>query len=484
MKKKRWRGVLTLQGVESGDHRVLDRVTWRELPLTLRLQTEDFGGHDGATPVGSIESLQVMQDGQVWGDGPFSESESGELAALWVAERTVRGVSVDPGAISYTSELVDPATGAVVPMTKVHETWEAIDAATDSENTARADELYAWLESLYERIRFDPYEIAAATLVATPAFPQASIEVYEVDDETGAEVDDDEPSSNGSELAPLAPRLAALLDSKRARFADVGRMTLQQPPEPAETLAPAPRLRQASAPATMRAEWFAPLDEPPRKFTITDEGRMLGYLFTWDSCHRSFLGRCETPDYQADFSEFHTGEVALDDGNRMRVGVLTCAAEHAPDGAFTEQQLARLMEDTGLQLGPVRLYSDSIGVQACGQVFDDVDETTVARALAGYPSGDWRMVRGQWRLFGLHTVNTPGHPSYEEVDGQPLRIVASVGRPGALSAACGCSTHETSPEPAESDTEASSVQSCRCSSSLSRAGRLQLLDLDVALLNR
>jgi hypothetical protein len=100
---------------------------------------------------------------------------------------------------------------------------------------------------------------------------------------------------------------------------------------------------------------------------------------------------------------------------------------HAGEGrGLTVAQLNRLMEDTGTQLGPVRLHADRFGVQCCGQVFDDVDPTACARALAGYPSGDWRRVGGSWRLFGLHVVNTPGHPMYEESEGVPVRLVASM----------------------------------------------------------
>jgi hypothetical protein len=445
---QKWRGVLTLQGVESGDHRMLERVTWRDLPLTLRLQTEDFGAHDGASPVGRIDVIAI--DGElVVGEGEFSESPEGQLAAQWVGERVLRGVSVDPGAVEYVEELVDPATSELVSLEQVYDTWDAIEAAQITGDDAEAARLMEWLDGLYYRVRFTQYEIAAATLVATPAFGDATIELVsdaDTTDESDDTADDDEAADETSELgkkrkrkdemsaSPARERLSALLDrrgSETVAAFSPGRMIAAGEAQrfdssPASALAAALG-RRASGPAVMRAAYFEPIDATqPVKFTITDDGRIMGHLFTWNACHRSFLGRCERPERQSEFPDFHTGETALDNGERLRTGVITFADLHAPDGQLTADELTTLMEHTGVQLGPVRLHADAFGVQACGQVFDDVDPTQVARALAGYPSGDWRKINGTWRLFGLHVVNTPGYPMYEEADGAPLRLVASM----------------------------------------------------------
>lgn len=504
-----WRGPMTVQGLESDDHRLFEAFDWRDLPLTLRIQTEDFGAHQGASPVGSVVSLEYIDgpsDGVtlVWGRGYFSEDEAGKQAAMWVDEKVLRGISVDPGAIEYLEELIDPATGEVVPTEALYEVWDQIEAAQVLDDDEEQARLMEWLESLYYRVRFPRYEIAAATLLATPCFPQAWIEI---DPENGAGLDhplagtgpaademagqqaasagrllDGAPSRPGntadllaalgvkpSPLRALALPSGVSADGKIAAFSP-GRMiaaaTVErfdsdadvpggaQETEPEEHRArrasvayildrPEERpnllygpggvlhldqVRQARAAITaMRADYYRPEELSARlPWTIEDDGRMHGHLFGWNDCHRSFAGRCERPDRQQDFSDFHTGTTLLDDGTRIRTGVLTFADLHAPGGNLTPAQLQKVMEDTGTQLGTMRLYADDIGVQGVGQVFDDVPSTALARALAGFPSGDWRRVAGTWSLFGLHVVNTPGYPSYEEEDGVPIRMVASM----------------------------------------------------------
>lgn len=502
-----WRGPLTLQGLESDDHRLLEVVDWRDLPLTLRVQTEDFGLHQGASPVGSIRHLEHIEGGpdgstMVWGRGPFSDSESGQLAAQWVDEGVLRGVSVDPGALEYLEELVDPATGEVVPTEALYEVWDEIEAANILDDDEEEARLYEWVASLYYRVRFTRYQIAAATLLAVPAFGGAWIEI---DPENGAGLEgggEPDEGATGTQQAASAGRLLdgaarrrpantaqllAALGVKRSPLASLarpagisddgklaafspGRMVASttverfdpaadvaggdQQTEPDEHRArrasvayildrPDERpnllygpggvldldqVRQARAAITaMRADYYLPEELTARlPWTIEDDGRMHGHLFGWNDCHRSFAGRCERPDRQQDFSDFHTGTTVLDDGTRIRTGVLTFADLHAPGGNLTPGQLQQLMEDTGTQLGTLRLYADEIGVQGVGQVFDDVPATQLARALAGFPSGDWRKVAGTWSLFGLHVVNTPGYPAYEEEDGIPIRMVASM----------------------------------------------------------
>lgn len=494
----RWRGVIALQGWETGDHRILEAITWRALPLTLRIQTEDFGGHSGASPVGRIDELRVrpaadvIADGfevpedsdPLWGEGAFSDSTEGALAAQWVDEQVLRGVSVDPGALEYVEELVDPATGEVVEMERIYETWDAIDEADARGDTEEEGRLYEWLESLYFRVRFTAYEVAAATLVATPAFGHAVIEIW--DDEGTADTAEPEQRAAASTLS-TAERLSALLQKPSpaealvaafgpgrmiaagaARRFDPRALPEAQPPAPtAEAVAAAADdgeegRRQAAAAVRRTAGFYLPQELTARTpFSIDPETlQCSGHLFGWNDCHRSFAGRCERPEREQDFSNYHTGSTPLDDGTVIRTGVLTFHALHAPHApGATPAMLAELMENTGTQFGTLRLYADEFGVQACGQAHPDVDAEMVNRVMAGYPSGDWRKVAGRWSLYGLHVVNTPGYPAYEELDGQPIRMVASLAPfsshtveehsdcgCGGSEGACGCGTaHGLSP---------------------------------------
>lgn len=539
----RWRGILTGGNFETSDHRILENVSWRELPLTLRIQTEDFGAHAGASPVASIQLIEARSvealraegftippeaDGAqpYYAEGEFSESEPGQLAAQWVSEQVLRGVSVDPGAIEYVEELVDPATGEIVPMEQIYETWDLIEAAEITDDEDEQARLYEWLQSLYYRIRFTTYEIAAATLVATPAIGWAVIEL--VGDAEGSEGDaSGEAASQTAEPSPASERLAALVGrpSARDRLSGLierqasgrqvaafspGRMIAAGQAEsfdpharPAAQEEHADASRQAAASRLAVATFPPAVFEPiaatgPIKFTIGDDRRMSGHLFTWASCHRSFAGRCESPMFlrgDPDFSDFHVGEAALEGGGRTRVGVLTFAALHAPDAVgLSAQELTRLMEDTGRQLGPVRLHSDEFGLQASGQLWDDVDPTEAARALAGFPSYDARRIAGRWRLFGLHVVNTPGHTIYEEDEGELIRMVASLAptlgpaAAAALDAAetpCGCQSQQ---QASGASSEAQGGRSCSCAAGsklkISAGALARLAELDEAMAAR
>ncbi len=534
--RQAWRtAALTIQGQETTDHRILELVTWRDLPLTLRVQTEDFGAHDGASPVGSIEEITAAAaDGKLAAWGWFSESEPGQLAATWVGEKVLRGVSVDPGAIEYVEELVDPSTGEPVGMEQVMEVWDQIDAAEILGDEAEAARLYEWLDALYYRVRFTLYEVAAATLVATPAFGECVIELWEGPDAPVAEGDgaaatEAEPAGTpapapaaaaattvrerlaalmGSEPTvpttparrPVSERLAALLPSAQGRqvaASSPGRMVATAPDARFVPRSVADGIRQAAAVAPLRADWFEPVEaDRLLKFTITDEGRMMGHLFAWGDCHRGNTARCDRPDFMRDdptFPDFHVGEAPLDNGERVRVGVLTYADLHAPDGQLTAAQLTELMENTGRQLGPVRLHVDRFGLQACGQVWPDVPPVEVSRALAGFPSYDARRIAGRWRLFGLHVVNTPGHTVYEEAEGQVVRMVASVapavgpkaaaalakmsGAQSGQGATCGCGGSSGASTASAAASEGESGCSCQLSTGRKRLSAGALADL-------
>lgn len=413
--RRRWQGVLTIQGelASGSDRRIFDLFTWRTPPLTLRVQTEDFGGHDGASPVGTIDTVELMSDGRrVWGTGSFSESDPGQLAATWVEEGTLRGVSVDPGEYKYVEEITD-ADGNLVSMEQVYEWYAEADRALEDGDEAEYARIMEQLDALQWQLRFTSYEIAAATLVATPAFKDAWIEMVP-DGQEPAAAAAAEHRTPAERLAALAPRTSVA--QRLAALSNAGTLLASAPDgstvatfNPGRTIAapnarfltaatppgPAPA-RHASGPQTFHAEWMRPSDEVKANrtpWTITDEGRIMGYLYTNKACHRSFSA-CTPPPVQQSFPEFHIGEAALDDGTRLSkatgngVGVLTFNDLHAGDGPPDPAVLQRLMEDTGTQLGPVRLYADEFGVQCCGQVYDDVTPALVARALAGFPSGD------------------------------------------------------------------------------------------------
>lgn len=158
-----WNGVLAIEGGMSGDYRTLveNEVTWRGLPVPLRWAKEDNGGHDGAVIVGRID--RIWRDGNLLrGEGVFDTSEEADEVVRLLAEKFVRGVSVDMDNVEvYADENPD---------------------SPEKEMVGR---------------------ISAATLVAIPAFQEAYVALgpYEGDVVQDGDAVQDEPVTASGEFA-------------------------------------------------------------------------------------------------------------------------------------------------------------------------------------------------------------------------------------------------------------------------------------------
>ena len=129
-----WHGVLAPEGVQSGDGRTfaLGALTWRDLPLPLRWQKADTGGHDGAVTVATIDNIE-RKDNMILGSGRFLDTPESDEAVGMIAEKALKGVSIDADQAELAEE---PTEGNVT---------------------------------------FGKGRISAATLVAIPAFAEAYI---------------------------------------------------------------------------------------------------------------------------------------------------------------------------------------------------------------------------------------------------------------------------------------------------------------------
>lgn len=91
-----WHGVLAPVDVTSGDGRQLaaETLTYRDLPLPLTWQKMSADRHNGSVVVANITRIWE-EDGLIKGEGDFATTpEADEVVAL-VADRMLRGVSVD-----------------------------------------------------------------------------------------------------------------------------------------------------------------------------------------------------------------------------------------------------------------------------------------------------------------------------------------------------------------------------------------------------
>jgi hypothetical protein len=169
----KWKGRLALVNQPTGDGRRFKAggVSNRALPQPINWQRQSSEGHLTSVTVGSIQELEISDE---WVDGSgvmFDDAESESLRAdvqhvMELIRQGVVGPSVDPGAV----QAVEVLAGTDEPLT-----WEMFEAALDEEAGEFPD----------VELLFTHYEIAGATLVATPAFSGVTFEL-ELDEDAEA----------------------------------------------------------------------------------------------------------------------------------------------------------------------------------------------------------------------------------------------------------------------------------------------------------
>ena len=160
------------------------------------------------------------------------------------------------------------------------------------------------------------------------------------------------------------------------------------------------------------SEWFAdPGFDGPTPLTITSDGRVLGHLATWGTCHVGYEGQCvEPPRSNTSYAHFRTGEVETADGQRIPVGQITMETGHAGkgDGAMAA---ASHYDDTGTGVADVAAGEDQYGIWVAGAMRPGVSEQQMYVLKAtGALSGDWRRIGGNLELVAALVVNVPGFP--------------------------------------------------------------------------
>lgn len=167
-----WRGVLAPMGVRSGDNRMLGTPPGapnsRTLPLPLMYQQASAPGHDNSIVVGNITRVWA-QDGMLMGEGRFD-----------LGNETARDVvrQIDGGFHRWVSVALDD------------EDVEMQYYGRDGQQLTPTQVAMSEDDSGITPVRvFTAWRLMSATLVAEPAFQEASIELL-VDP---AELDDPDP---------------------------------------------------------------------------------------------------------------------------------------------------------------------------------------------------------------------------------------------------------------------------------------------------
>lgn len=409
----RWRGLLAPINQPTGDGRRIGEgaFTHRPLPLPLKWQREDDQGHDASVIIGTLETITIDDKaGEVWGEGELFDDQpdltrlsEDVKEAIHLTKAGVIGPSVDAGA----AEVVWVKEGSDDPLTDddwEQLIWEEIDTG-----------IAAPLEML-----FTLYEIAAATLVAIPAFAEArAFELLDMEPDTSAEAGSPEPV-----------RPAAVTAAQRRQMA----------------------LTAAAGPVLPPAAVFDPPTEAPAYQLMTvhprREGenfrRLSGYAAAFGVCHVGHRDACYTaPPTTTDYAMFHRHTFETDAGlvgvgrittGHGRVGAgcthLKCRSndDHACDLASLTETIAHY--DQLRTVAHVRATEyEGVGIWVQGILAADADDRDLAVLSRQRVSGDWRPVGAELELVEVLALA-------RETEGFPIPHVAMRdGRQVSLTAA-------------------------------------------------
>jgi hypothetical protein len=182
-----------------------------------------------------------------------------------------------------------------------------------------------------------------------------------------------------------------------------------------------PKLEHQEAPETVVADgavsvhppsdWFAnPNFQAPTPLTVTADGRVMGHLAAWNTCHASFTNQCVmAPRSATNYKFFLNGSALTADGSQVRVGKITLGTGHA-DKRYGWIPAADHYDNTGTAVAVVAAGEDRHGIWVAGSLVPGTSEAIAAELRRSPLSGDWRRINGNLELVAALAVNTPGFP--------------------------------------------------------------------------
>ena len=409
-----WRGILVVEGVESGDGRMFAEGSLKTAPLPLPLmwQRETDEGHKKSVQAGRIDDLW-REGNQIWGSGVFDlQGDDGIEAHRQVSQKFLRGVSVDVDSVKNSDvEMIFPKTGE--------------EASDDIEKLFSEPDVTV----------FHKGRLRGATLVQFPAFVEASIALSNADVSAEAETEE----ITASTVSVDVPVHAELNGEKLP----VGTITVEVPVS-GETEAPETTLHHEAKEANTEGLVACACedDAPPREFfenpgfteltapTLTADGRYFGHAAPWGACHTGFSGVCRTAPREASHDYFLLGETLCADGSTIATGTVTLGTGHAStDGSVTPFEAIRHYDHTGTAIADIVTGEDEFGIWFSGAVRPGVSPLKLRSLRSAKLSGDWRKFGNKLRLVALLAVNVPGFPVPRTRaalhDGRQMALVAA-----------------------------------------------------------
>jgi len=356
------------EDTESGDGRKFEKgaITMRELPLPFLWQIKTGEGHSGSVVIGTILSMERVDQGIGNARGYFDTGEYGKEAERLVRGGFIRGVSAD--------------------MDMFEADEEDENAENDSNKKVGAG-----------KMKITKARVMAVTLVPKPAFQECRVELA---DQSGGE-QEEEVISDGVYVEGLNPLDASAL----VACGIVAGMIPVTPPK----------------------DWFDnPKLKKPTALTVTDDGQVYGHIAAWHVDHIGMSYGTRPPRSKSSYAYFHTGAVRAEDGTDVPVGQLTLAGGHASLEASASEAV-RHYDDTASAVADVHAGEDAYGIWVSGALRPGTSPEQIRALRASAPSGDWRPIKGALELVAICQVNVPGFPIARArvASGQVMALVAA-----------------------------------------------------------
>lgn len=173
--------------------------------------------------------------------------------------------------------------------------------------------------------------------------------------------------------------------------------------------------------------WFEdPKLDGPTPIAVTADGRVIGHLAAWGTCHAGIGNQCVmAPRSAVSYKYFLNGSVVTADGGVVRVGKITAGTGHA-DTRLGWVPASDHYDNTGKQVAIVASGEDRWGIWVAGSLVPEADDTDAAMLRRSPLSGDWRRINGNLELVAALAVNTPGFPIVSlNASGEPESLCAA-----------------------------------------------------------
>ena len=446
--------LLLVEDEESGDGRIFaaDSVTWRDPPFPLMAHDEVTPEHLGAVLIGNFTRIE-RQGNEIHGYGDWiSEPDEDASCLIGLVERgELRGISATTEIHEYEllipegdedemmplffSEDDDGYVPIPMPMDKLRVleakilsgtvepepafgrcfiegiTKAMTAAAAPTHSTGLLDQ--PWDAGSEEGKLPDPLD--AATAAAMYAWVPDGDPVVAGDCRHPHHLVGDDGMPGDAVLAALDSAMGSLAaddddaqgiyDHLAGHYSD----NSLEPPAFPESAAPE-AVTAAPFPVAPPRAWFDHDFPKGTPQTVTDAGRVFGYIGAWTDCHVSFPDRCVPPPRSAtNYAHFLMGEIRCSDGSRVPVGHIARRGGHA-DLSLSPAAAKAFYDDTDSVIADVTCGEDDYGIWIAGALRPEASLAEVRTLMASPPSGDWRRIGGNHELIMISAVNTPGFP--------------------------------------------------------------------------